>query len=186
MTISPRLLAKLERAARESGKDLNEFLSLAVGVCPTCGQELPPDEPNLLQEAAKVRKSEPVEAAPASSMGRPVVPDSMRQRVLAYMLEHHHEGRGVTARCAEKLGCSLSYASGVWSKYTKDNGIGSLPKGRAPGAKTAAIIEYLQKDQKTGAQGRAAKRFKVSRAWVSAVWKGHQRGAKAPRDGAAA
>lgn len=104
MKLDPKLLARLEAAARELGRDPNEYLAEKLGVCPTCGQTMPrqrkkPERAGETNRAATTRKD----------------------AIIEFMRTRGNE-RGSQTACAKALGLHTQYVWRVWDEYKKANG----------------------------------------------------------------
>lgn len=100
MKLDPKLLARLEATARETGRDVNTLLAEALGVCPTCGQPLNREPP------AKQRRGL-----------------SRRDAILAWRVENPD---ATQAACARALSVSQAYVGRVWNEADKTvNGEGT-------------------------------------------------------------
>lgn len=106
MRLDPKLLVRLEAAARELGRDPNEYLAEKLGVCPTCGQMMP-------------RQRKKPERVVELNTALPTRKDA----IIEFMKTHGQE-RGSQTACAKALGVHTQYVWRVWDEYKKANGVG--------------------------------------------------------------
>lgn len=102
MRLDPKLLKRLE--ARE---DANEVLAEMLGVCPTCGQNMPDSRGEPRQNHGAPRRGE------------------VREQIAEW--RRQHPGNTNQSACARDVGCSIAYVGRIWHSIPD----GNPPRGEA-------------------------------------------------------